>query len=244
MRHAVIILNQHAAAGRNRSVQVDYAALILQQMGFQTEIQKTIFAGQAIHLARSATTGPSDLIIAAGGDGTVNEVVSGRLQSNSPTTPIGILPFGTGNDVAQMLGLTSVDALLQGVENQEHVTWDALSVACDSPSGRVARAAVLFAAVGFASNLLEATTPRVKRWFGPKLCYSIGFFRALANFQWPRLQVRVNDKVWDEPLVVALAANAPKAGGGIMHLAPGAKMTDGQMNVSVRPTPWFPSCRK
>ena len=62
---------------------------------------------------------------------------------------------------------------------------------------------------------------------------SIGFFRALAKFKGPRLRVQVNDKIWDEPLVVALAANAPKAGGGIMHLAPGANMTDGQMDISL-----------
>ena len=62
---------------------------------------------------------------------------------------------------------------------------------------------------------------------------SIGFFRALAKFKGPRLRVQVNDKIWDEPLVVALAADTPKAGGGIMHLAPGANMTDGQMDISL-----------
>ena len=62
---------------------------------------------------------------------------------------------------------------------------------------------------------------------------SIGFFRALAKFKGPRLRVQVNDKIRDEPLVVALAADTPKAGGGIMHLAPGANMTDGQMKISL-----------
>jgi len=233
MRRAVIIVNRHAAAGRDSTARLNQALAGLQRQGFRTEVSMTASPGHAIELARRADTGPDDRIIAAGGDGTVNEVVSGRLQSDPGRTPLGVLPFGTGNDVAQLLGIRSIDAFLTAFKADERRPWDVLSVRCGEATGDGPRAALLFAAVGFASDLLRATTPRVKRLFGPRLCYSVGFFRALLRHECPQLRVRIGDRTWDEPMVVALAGNSVQAGGGMMRVAPGARTDDGEMNVSL-----------
>jgi len=237
MRRAVIIVNRHAAAGRDASPRLDHAVTGLRRLGFRTEVQFTGAPGHAIGLARETGTGPDDLIVAAGGDGTVNEVVYGRLQSDPGITPVAVLPLGTGNDVALLLGTQSDDRFLAAIEAGSRKPWDILSVRAQPESGAVdtggPRAALLFAAVGFASDLLRATTPRVKRLFGPKLCYTVGFFRALLAHRCPHLHVRIGDRTWDGPMVVALAANSVHAGGGMMHVAPGARVDDGEMNVSL-----------
>lgn len=229
-RRAVVVVNRHAAAGRDASARLDHAGRALREAGFEPEFQVTEAPGHGVELARVAGTGPDDLIVAAGGDGTVNEVASGRLRSDPGATPIAVLPLGTGNDFALLLGAGSVEAFVIALRGGREVRRDVLAV--ETPDDGL-RAALLFAAVGFASDLLRATTPRVKRIFGPKLCYSVGFFRALMRHSCPTLRVRIGDRVWEEPMVVALAGNSVHAGGGVMRVAPGARMDDGEMNVSL-----------
>ena len=242
LRRAVVVVNRHAAAGRDASARLDAADRSLREAGYEPVFRVTEAPGHGIELARAADTGPDDLVVAAGGDGTVNEVASGRLRAEAEGTPIAVLPLGTGNDFATLLGAGSVEAFVDALRSGRIVRRDVLAV--ETPDDGL-RAALLFAAVGFASDLLRATTPRVKRIFGPKLCYSVGFFRALVRHECPMLRVRVGDRTWEEPMVVALAGNSVHAGGGMMRVAPGARMDDGEMNVSlVRATGRFQVARQ
>ena len=68
--------------------------------------------------------------------------------------------------------------------------------------------APLFAAAGFATELLKQTTPRVKRWFGSKLCYSVGFFRALLLYRAPLIRAEAPGLDVTEPMLLACAANS------------------------------------
>ena len=227
---AVVVVNRHAAAGRDASARLDAAGGALRSAGWIPEFHVTSAPGHGVELARCADTGSHDLLVAAGGDGTANEVASGRLRAGSDATPLAVLPLGTGNDFATLLGAGTVETFVEALRTPRFVRRDVLAV--ETPEDGL-RAALLFAAVGFASDLLRATTPRVKRLFGPKLCYSVGFFRALMRHECPTLRVRIGDRVWDEPMVVALAGNSAHAGGGMMRVAPGARMDDGAMDVSL-----------
>ncbi len=230
MPRAVVIVNRQAAAGRDRSSRLASVLTDLRTAGYVPEVRTTEAPGHAVELARDAGTGPEDLLVVAGGDGTANEVASGRLRAGRTTTPIAVLPMGTGNDLAQLLGTGDDRRLLAALRGRRVAFRDVLAVETAADG---LRAAMLFAAVGFASDLLRATTPRVKGLFGPRLCYSVGFFRALLRHECPTLRVRVGDRTWDEPMVVALAGNSAHAGGGMMRVAPGARMDDGEMNVSL-----------
>ena len=119
------------------------------------------------------------------------------------------------------------DALLQSIQRWasgtlQPVERDLLEVRCQHDGAEIVRHAFLFAGVGIASDILRYTTPTVKRWFGPQLSYAVGFFRALAAWSPAMLRVQTARGILAEPLVVALAANAPHAGGGGMKIAPGA----------------------
>src|SRR5688572_30916220 len=67
-------------------------------------LTETDSAGHAQELARDAVTSGCDLVVAAGGDGTINEVVQG-LSVDLSKARLGILPLGTGNDLARSLAI-------------------------------------------------------------------------------------------------------------------------------------------
>jgi YegS/Rv2252/BmrU family lipid kinase len=66
------------------------------------DITRTKYSGHAIDIAREANGCGFDIIVAVGGDGTVNEIINGTIGSN---IPIGIIPYGTANDLASYLGI-------------------------------------------------------------------------------------------------------------------------------------------
>jgi len=96
------------------------------------------------------------------------------------------------------------------------------------------RHSILFGGVGFVGELLRKTTPATVKWFGPRWCYSAGFFRALFSFQPPVLRVRSEqgEQVLSHAVAVVVG-NAPIAGGGLMRIGPGASMTDGVLELTL-----------
>jgi YegS/Rv2252/BmrU family lipid kinase len=230
-RHILLIFNPTAAASRDQSARLDRVVHRLVGLGHRVEKRPSQASGQAVQIARDATG--FDVVVAVGGDGTVNEVASGLMLQGSELPLLAIAPFGTGNDIAKLVGTPDDDAFIGSIERWKEHRLDRLQVEFQGSHGVEHRAAILFAAVGFASELLRKTTPRVKRWFGPKMCYSVGFFRALMTYRTPMVRARSGVLDVREPMLVAYAANAPHAGGGMMQLAPKASMEDGLMNVSL-----------
>jgi YegS/Rv2252/BmrU family lipid kinase len=104
MSETVLIYNPQSGSGdhgdtvRNHVAEREY------------DIKETESAGDAISLAEAAAESGYDTIVAAGGDGTVNEVVRGIDQAGAfEDVTLGILPLGTGNNFAQQLGITDLD---------------------------------------------------------------------------------------------------------------------------------------
>jgi diacylglycerol kinase family enzyme len=80
---------------------------LLQSGGMPFEYQYTEGIGHAIELAREATASGYEFLVAVGGDGTVNEVANGILQSkDSSEATIGIISTGTGGDFIRTAGIT------------------------------------------------------------------------------------------------------------------------------------------
>ncbi len=237
-----LVVNPRANAGRDQSLRLGEFCERLRQAGHHLTLEETAGPGGGADAAQRLVAG-SDLLLAVGGDGTFCEAVGGLLTGQiGPVQALVPISFGTGNDVARHLGLHREEAVLGAIQRFASAMslagsgvhrMDVLEVRCQCDGQEVVRHGFLFAAVGFASDILRHTTPRVKRWFGPHLSYKVGFFRALAQWQAVRLQVRTERGTCDEPLVVALAANASFAGGGGMRIAPDADLADGLSEVSL-----------
>ena len=221
----------------------------LAEGGVHCDIRVTEYAGHALELARTHAA-RFECVIAAGGDGTVHEVASGLIAGGSKAA-LAVAPFGRGNDVAQLIGFPGLAgrgdaAAIRAILEPRPVTIDTIRVTWRDPDsagsasleasvgdGEQVRHAILFGGVGFVGELLRKTTPATVKWFGPRWCYSAGFFRALFSFQPPVLRVRSEqgEQVLSHAVAVVVG-NAPVAGGGLMRIGPGASMTDGVLELT------------
>lgn len=102
MKTSTIIYNPMSGRRGRRAQNVRAMQRLLDALQIHSEAQATTGPGDATHLAAEAVAANVDLIIAYGGDGTVNEVIQGMAGS---LVPLAIWPGGTSNVVAKDLGL-------------------------------------------------------------------------------------------------------------------------------------------
>jgi diacylglycerol kinase (ATP) len=100
MRSLLLILNPIAGKGAAKKIEslIDDARI---KNYYQVKIEYTKYGGHAAEIAAKAVEEKVDVVVAAGGDGTVNEVASKLVNSN---TTLGIIPIGSGNGLARHLG--------------------------------------------------------------------------------------------------------------------------------------------
>ncbi|MGB8323612.1 MAG: diacylglycerol kinase family protein, partial [Candidatus Acidiferrum sp.] len=106
-QNALLIHNPNAGSGGNaRRKQIDDARKMLAENGIEAELAETTGPGHAVEIARQATLDMRQLVIACGGDGTLNEVVNGLASfQNGHRVPLALLPGGTANVLAKELSL-------------------------------------------------------------------------------------------------------------------------------------------
>ena len=112
MKKALIIANPKS--GKQR-IQTEIFTILdrLTNAGFVPTVALTMHRGHATEL--TAQSGEFDLLVCTGGDGTLNEVISGVLAAKLDT-PIGYIPLGSTNDFAASLGIpTDINAALDGI---------------------------------------------------------------------------------------------------------------------------------
>ncbi|RQG91062.1 diacylglycerol/lipid kinase family protein [Natrarchaeobius chitinivorans] len=109
-RNRVLILNPESGDRTH----VDDVVELAGDHGF--EVRRTRDGGDATQLARE-TAPDADLVVAAGGDGTVNEVVNGVVAAEAlESTTVAVVPAGTGNNFAANVGIESIEAGFEAVE--------------------------------------------------------------------------------------------------------------------------------
>jgi YegS/Rv2252/BmrU family lipid kinase len=143
LQNALLIHNPNAGGGGNaRRSKLDEARRILESRGIRSDLAETTGPGEATEIAKRAGPDGRQLVIACGGDGTINEVVNGLAgSSNGHRVPLALLPAGTANVLAKELELS----------------WD-IPVAAE----QLARGEVRDIALGLATPLLE---PEKARYF-------------------------------------------------------------------------------
>jgi diacylglycerol kinase (ATP) len=100
-RRILVIFNPAAGRSRGRSARLRRVVALLEERGCTVAVRATAGPGDALRLARDADPA-FDMIVAAGGDGTVNEVANGVFAGSRP---FAIVPLGTGNVLANEIGL-------------------------------------------------------------------------------------------------------------------------------------------
>lgn len=180
-------------------------------------------------MAANAAAQGYKLVVAAGGDGTVNAVVNGLMSVDDSRPTLGVLPLGTGNDFARSLGMPDLwEGALECLEEREQRTMDVFRV--DLGDRGLYGANV--SAGGFSGQVDESLTHEDKERWGP-LAY---LKTALENVT--RVQsydaVLTGDDGRELELSVCniVVANGRWAAGGL-PVAPRAEMDDGLLDVVV-----------
>jgi YegS/Rv2252/BmrU family lipid kinase len=130
IKKTLIVLNPTTNHGRSVKIASDLRPLASQH---KAEWRSTEYPGHAIEIARTAGDLGYDMVIAAGGDGTVHEVINGLMQIAPEKRPVlGIIPLGSGNDFAHILDLPTeaAQAIIACFNGQPH-TLDMASVKSD-----------------------------------------------------------------------------------------------------------------
>jgi len=193
------------------------------EAGHRIEVRVTWEKGDARRFASEA--GEVDLLIAAGGDGTLNEVVHGLMDLSIVARPVlGVVPLGTANDFAIGCGIPRdpEKALALCMEGQA-VLID-VGKANDHWFLNVA-------SVGFGAEVTATTSPELKRLLGPVAYAVMGAILAINVHQYHgRLTLPDREITGSGP--VAIVGNGRQTGGGV-QVAPRACIDDGLLDVLV-----------
>ncbi len=200
------------------------------------DIRESRSQGDVARLAGELADAGYDLIIAAGGDGTINEVVDGVLKSTRPQTAISLMPLGTGCDFVRNFVLPKDPAALaERIANASSRRIDAGRVTSRTRSGEtVTRYFANITSVGISGEIVDAVNAPGKRKLlaGPArfLYHSI---RSILKFRPYLFSIRIDGVlVYEGPLAIAAIANGGWFGGG-MHCVPQADLSDGLFDVAV-----------
>jgi len=199
------------------------------------EIERTRGPRDAERIAREGVRAGADLVIAAGGDGTASEVVSGILGAGlGGYAELALLPLGTGGDLARTLGLTgSLDDAIARIARGKARPIDAGRANFVARDGReIATHFVNIASLGVSGLVTQLVNEAPKR-FGGRVSFFLGTVRAIARWQPAPVAIRLDGAtVHEGPLHLAAVANGRYFGGG-MHVAPAARIDDGLFDLVV-----------
>jgi len=214
----VLIFNPTAKNASGRKIAK--ASHFLRSRGYKAEILFTEQKGHAESLAREAVKESPSLIIAAGGDGTFNEIVNGVAGSE---IPMAILPLGTTNVLAKELGLpeTVNDAMEVAVRGiPKTVSIGKISITCHS--SLVTRYFLLMAGIGFDGEAVFRINETLKKISG-KGAYIFSGFKTLSVFNPDKLILDMDGKTYTGYSVII--SKVAKYGGNF-KITPDARLTD------------------
>ena len=186
---------------------------------FDIEIQYTNAPGHATVLAKNASQNGVSIVIATGGDGTVNEVMKGLIHSE---TALGILPFGSGNGLARFLGvpMNHIEAL-KFINTSTNVCIDTCQLN--------EHAFVNVAGTGFDAHIGNVFARSKERGFSTYIKLSIKEFRKYKSKEY---ELIVNGQTFYRKAFMISFANTSQFGNNA-HIAPEADIEDGLVDVCI-----------
>ncbi|HPE77979.1 MAG TPA: YegS/Rv2252/BmrU family lipid kinase [Draconibacterium sp.] len=214
-----LIINRFAGNGKKRSHKIDKAISWLKTKAGEVESAYTNHPGHATELASVAAAGDFNIVVAVGGDGTVNEVAQGLIGTSAS---MGIIPMGSGNGLARELGIPMdilKSAQMLVTENSQRI--DVCSI------GR--QRFLCTAGVGFDAQVAHKMSKASSRGFLRYIQLTVSESMAFKPF---RIKMKVDDVIIEKPVFLVTFANASQFGNNA-YIAPSASMTDELIDVVV-----------
>jgi YegS/Rv2252/BmrU family lipid kinase len=191
----------------------------LRAHGCALVLRETGAPGDAERFAAEADPAAFDLVVVAGGDGTVNEAINGLARSG---LPLAVIPLGTANVLAAEIGLRTDPASIA----QCIALGRPRPIALGAANGR---RFILMAGAGFDAHVVAGVSVPMKRWLG-KAAYVLSTLRELLVFPFSPYEVRTDNTVHHAASVIV--ANARYYGGRFV-CAPGASLEGATLQVGL-----------
>ncbi len=253
-QNALLIHNPNAGSGGNaRRRLIEDARKFLAENGIRAELAETTGPGHATEIAQQATRDGRELVIACGGDGTLNEVVNGlAVAQNGHRVPLALLPGGTANILAKELNLPwDIPGAAKHLLNAD-VREIALGLAKPLQQPEKARYFLSVAGCGPDGMIVYSVDLGLKSRVGI-LAYWWQGAREVLRYTFPRFRVRTGDRQMEATLVVV---GRTKNYGGPFKITDQADLFQDQFEVmalttqsgfkylSYLPTLWMGNLRK
>ncbi|MGE5224485.1 MAG: diacylglycerol/lipid kinase family protein [Omnitrophica WOR_2 bacterium] len=232
MRRSRVILNPAAGHGNGLRAKPRIEHFLAGQ-GLAFDLVQTQFPGHAIELARQAVEEGADAIVAAGGDGTVNEVINGLMQSGEAADRLpylGVLCVGRGNDFSSGAGIPA--DLEKGCQALRELHTRRIDIGRVSggkyPEGRYFANCV---GVGFdAIGTIEVS--KLPRW-GGFASFVFAIFKTIFLYNHaPLATIEYGDQCITQRSLMISIMNGRRLGGGFI-MAPDSKMDDGLLDICI-----------
>lgn len=225
MPRADVVLNPiSGSSGGKRALEAFRRTLAA--AGWDVRFRPTERAGHAPDLARAAAAEGANVVVAAGGDGTLNEVACGLLAAGPSAPPLGIFPRGTSNLVARDLAVP-LDPRGAAAVIAAHVTRE-IDVGETASADGTIRTMLACAGAGWDAAVVEALTEKRRghitpwTWYGP-------IRRTLREYAFPVVRVRAGDGPAREAILALFLNCRPYA--RFFTPAPDARPDDGLLDA-------------
>lgn len=199
--------------------------------------------GHLIELTRKALEDNFKILVAVGGDGTVNEVLNGILQHSTldgkvnfsllEHVKLGVLPSGSGNDfVRNFKGDFTIEKLKENILNNVFQTIDCGRCTLKNNEGaEIERYFLNIADCGIGSATMQFKN-RIPLYFGADLRYIFSILGSFLSFRKKALNIEAEDFSWQGKNLAMVIANGKYFGNGL-GIAPDASVSDGILNITV-----------
>jgi YegS/Rv2252/BmrU family lipid kinase len=231
---AYVVWNPTAGSGLGKKrVEIDEVRKRFIANGWNVATVKTRCAGDGTEAARYALESGANVVVAMGGDGTINEVV--QTLAHQPV-PLGIIPVGTINVLSQELGLPqepmeAIDRVCQG---------RAMQMDLGLANGRYF---TMMVGLGLDAESVNALIPSLKAWSGP-LAYWVAGVTTTARYKSVRARISYDDgkrmRSRRGLIYIMVISNTGLYAGGVLKFTPMASVRDGLFDVClIRSKRWY-----
>ncbi len=196
---------------------------ILTRAGYEVSVHVTRSKGDATYIARSRGE-DFDVIVPCGGDGTVNEVVSGIATMDNPPT-LGVLPSGSVNDYAYSIGMP------KGIIAAAKALAEGETFRCDT--GFVnGRPFAYCAAFGAFTDIPYATPQDLKNALGP-IAYGLHGISRLGTYKEQKVRIEYDGNETEEDVFLGMVSNTISIGGVRRMFDSVANLDDGKVELTL-----------
>ena len=217
----LFVYNPRSGKAKIRNKLSDIVDVFVRE-GYEVTIHSTQGQGDAARVVKNRQKGTYDLIVCSGGDGTLDEAVSGMRESGE-SLPIGYIPSGSTNDFARSLGLSS-----HMVKAAEDIVRGQL-FNCDMGKFNE-KVFVYVAAFGMFTEVSYATDQQMKNMLG-HMAYLLEGVKSLSSIQSYVMCIESEEETMEGDFILGMVTNSTSVGGFKNIIGKDIELDDGKFEV-------------